>query len=448
MTTHVEHAVPAAPLMRAEAGRTRIMLGLCIGNFLEFYNFMAYAFFAPMIARSFYHSATPIMGLFYSLVTFAIGFFVRPAGAWAMGLYTRRHGHQRTLTATFVMMAAGSGLIAITPRTEQIGALGPVLILLARVLQGFSEGGEVGPVTALLYRIAPPGWGGIFGSLQYFTQLVGSLFAVAFGFALSVSLDHAALYDWGWRIPFLLGIGIFPVGMWLRRGVADLNVDLRAPAVRTSRDRADMRRLWITVMVIFMGVGSGTIAHWLRTFGVSYAVTVLHLSPARGMAAMMLGLGVGIAALLGGMMIARRGPAWRPVVIGIGIVNTLVAAPLYYICIHYPGFWTLTGLNVVLFLLSGLTSTSLWQEMLAALPHESRGFIFGIVYALAVSSLGGLTQPAVTWLIAATGSPMVAGYVMAGALPLGTIAYACLTSSAWRDRRQGDAAPGGARTRA
>lgn len=410
--------------------RTRLLVGLCAGNFLEFYNFMAYAFFAPMIARTFFSQHTPIMGLFYSLLTFAAGFVARPLGAWAMGLFTRRYGYNRSLTVTFTLMAVGSAVIALTPGGAQIGMLGSFLILIARVLQGFSEGAEVGPTTALMFLVAPRGLGGVFGSLQYFTQLVGAFCSVCVGLVLSTLLSHDSLYNWGWRVPFLLGLVVFPVGLLLRGEIAALGaMPETEPLVGRKESTVGEPRVTLgLVLLIFIGVGSGTVSHWLRTYNVSYAITVLHLSPASGMAAMLLGLLVGLAALLGGMVIARKGLALRSWVIGIGIVNTLLTIPAYYICISHPKFWSVTALNLVLFTCSGFTSAPLWQEMLLCLPHHSRGFVFGIVYALAVSTLGGLTQPAVTWLIALTQTPMVAGYVMTCAIPVGTIAYALLSS--------------------
>ncbi len=404
-----------------------IIAAACIGNFLEFYNFMAFAFFAPMIGHAFFPSGNHLASLLYSLMTFAVGFFVRPVGAAVVGAYARQRGQRAALMLTFALMGAGSLLLAATPSSEKIGLLAPALIIFGRMLQGFSDGGEVGPATALIFDAAPEGLGGILGVMQYMTQLLGSLVAVVLGLTLSLTLSHDALYSWGWRVPFFCGLAIVPVGVLLRRRAIafDHAAPLRPEIEKT--DRAILRR---AVPLVFLSITSGTITTYLRNFGVSYAVSVLHLSPAVGMTGMAAGLLTGSAALIASMKIAARSIDPRPFVIVVGLFTAVVSVPLYYFAIHSPGLTSQLLLNVAMFGLSSLVNACIWQVVLEALPARSRSFVFGLVYALAVSSFGGLTQPFITWLVVVTGDPVVPGYLMALAVLLGLIPYLYLYAMA------------------
>lgn len=408
---------------RTRQGAKTVIAAACIGNFLEFYNFMAFAFFAPMIGHAFFPSGNHLMSLLYSLMTFAVGFFVRPLGALTVGKFAHRYSQRAALMLTFSLMGAGSLLLALTPETETIGLLAPVMIVIARLLQGFSDGGEVGPATTLIFDAAPQGLGGVFGTIQYMTQLMGTLVAVLIGLALSLSLSHDALYAWGWRMPFLIGLVIVPVGIILRRRAAGFDHATSEHPPIGPEDRSVIRR---AVPLIFFCITSGTISTYLRNFGVSYAVAVLHLSPAVGMTGMAAGLLVGSAMLVPGMWFAARLTDPRLFVISVGIVTALVSVPLYYFAIHSPGVGSQIVLNIALFMLSSLVNGCIWKTLLESLPASSRSFVFGIVYALAVSSFGGLTQPFITWLVAVTENPMMPAYLMLLTVPLGTIPWLLL----------------------
>ncbi|MFT9258937.1 MAG: MFS transporter [Acetobacter sp.] len=456
----------AAP---ARSVAPRVLLAACAGNFLEFYNFMAFAFFAPMIGQAFFPSGNHLASLLHSLMTFAVGFFLRPFGALVVGWYGRRYGQRAALMLTFSLMGAGSLLLALAPATATIGLLAPVLIIVARMLQGFSDGGEVGPATALIVETAPEGLGGVFAAMQSMTQLLGSLAGAVVGLVLSLTLSHEALYAWGWRVPFVLGLAIVPLGLALRasagmapagartaagpdarmglgkepggnrkaaaHGVTGVEPDTAAgagpcaPPSPTYPDRAERRVLRRVVPLVFLCITSGTIMTYVEHFGVSYAVAVLHLSPSVAMAGMVAGLLTGVVALGVGMATLARHPDPRPYVLGIGLVLAAVSVPLYRLAIQAPGLGSMLALNVSLFGLTGLANACVWRTQVEALPARSRSFVFGIVYALAVSSFGGLTQPFVTWLVAQTGNPMVPGYVMVGAVFLGLGAYMALYST-------------------
>ncbi|MBB2167831.1 hypothetical protein HLH36_05580 [Gluconacetobacter aggeris] len=410
--------------MERNASRTRrnVLIGAaCAGNFLEFYNFMAYAFFAPMIGHAFFPGdSNSLMNLLYALMTFAVGFIMRPLGAVIIGRFARTHGQHAALMLTFGMMGFGSFLIAATPPAASMGITAPVIIIFARMLQGFSDGGEVGPATELLYSAAPGGLGGIFGTLQYMTQLLGGLLAVLLGLILSLCMSHDALFSWGWRVPFLFGLIIVPAGLFLRRLAAGHTIVPHPAMASSPEERLAVRKV---ILFVFLALVSGTVSTYLRTFGVSYAVSVLHLSPATGMAAMAAGLAFGVLSVLASMFFIARHPHPAGTVIGVTLLMGALSPIVYYYAIHDPGLGSQLALNISMFALSGFVMTCMWKVLLDSLPPHSRSFLFGVIYATAVSVFGGLTQPVVTWLIAITGNPLIPGWMMAATAILGLFSY-------------------------
>lgn len=406
-----------------EQDRRRVIMAACVGNFLEFYNFMAYAFFAPMIAKAFFPHSSGLTGLFDALITFGAGFFLRPLGAFFVGIYARRRGHQAALMLTFGIMAVGSLLLAATPPTGSIGIVAALMIVVARMMQGFSDGGEVGPATAMLYDAAPAGKGGIISIMQYVTQLLGMLVAVIFGLILSLVLSHDALYLWGWRVPFVIGVAILPFGFWLRRQMPATH-----DAAHEPHPFGATLRLLVTpkILLVFTLIVCGTITNYLRTFGVSYAIAVLHLPPGIGMFAMTIGLICGVTAVIAGMRIANRNPDPMRFVLWVSVIGTPLCMLYYALSITYPGLWTQIGLNVTVFLSSGLLIAPVWRLLFDAIPNHSRAFIFGLVYAVAVSVFGGLTQPATVLLIAHFHDPMVPAWMIGVLTPLSLMAYLAL----------------------
>lgn len=424
-TAYPHTAAPASPAAPARSTpRKRMLIGICAGNFLEFYNFGVYAFFAPMLAAAYFPKGDHLVALTLALLTFAIGFLARPAGAAVVAVYATRHGRRAALMLTFSLMGLGSALIAFTPSYDRIGLAAPILVLLGRLIQGFSDGGEVGPATTLLFDLeTPSGRGGIV-SLQYITQLCAMLVSVLVGAVLAAALPHDALYGWGWRVPFLLGLVVVPVGLAIRGSEAMSHTGDGAgdhapasPATATLPARA--------VALVLLVISCGTIGTYMRAYGVSYAVSVLHLSPAIGMLSMCAGLLSGIVATIAGIPLAARIGTLR-LVCGCAGLAMLLVWPLYHHAISHPGLASQLMLNVILFAVTNLPAGALWRAMLGALPRHNRSLAFGLIYALAVSIFGGFTQPAVTWLIGATGSAMVPAWVSIVLTPIGAAALVAL----------------------
>jgi len=203
-----------------------------VGNALEFYDFLTFSFFAIQIGHCFFPAARTSHGLLFTLATFGAGFVTRPLGGFVIGRFADRSGRKPAMMLSFALMGAAITGLALTPSYTTIGAAAPALLLVFRLLQGFALGGEVGPSTAFLIEAAPPRRRGLYVGLQYGTQDIAVLAAGLVGYVLSSWLSAAALDAWGWRIAFLLGAAVVPVGLIIRR----------SPKPWTGRTRASNRR--------------------------------------------------------------------------------------------------------------------------------------------------------------------------------------------------------------
>jgi MFS transporter, MHS family, proline/betaine transporter len=399
------------------ASKTSSVAAGSVGNFLEFYNFVAYAFFASMIGAAFFPGHDDLARLLGAFMAFGAGFLARPLGAIVIGRYAERRGNRAALTLTLSLMACGALIIACTPGYSTIGLAAPALIVFARLIQGFSEGGEVGPATDFLYSLGSGRMAGVYAAMQPTTQMIASLVAVSIGLGLSFGLDHDALYAWGWRVPFACGLLVVPAGIYLRRAQKD---DHAAHAPHT-HGRIDP----VNVALVFLIVTCGTITTYLRTFGVSYAITALHLSPRVGMATGAIGMVFGIVATAFSIWAFLRLNPWA-ILIPFGALYALAAYPAYGFAVHSPGLFSQVVLNIAMFSGSAVISVLMYSVMLGAIPAGSRAFVFGLAYTLAVTVFGGATTPAVTWAIRRLHDPMIPGYLSLLVIPTLLVAVGVL----------------------
>ena len=234
-----------------------------IGNALEWYDFYAFGFLTVVIARLFFPADSQYASLLLTTATFGIGFFMRPIGGIFLGIYTDRNGRKAGLQLILGLMTAAIAMIAFAPTYAAIGIAAPLIIVFARLLQGFATGGEIGSATAFLVESAPPHRRGFYGSWV----MVGAGLAVLVGTLLSAlvtrSLTSDALEDWGWRVPFLFGLMIGPVGLYIRRHLDENEVFLEARAAAKTQDG-----LWrmIGIHVSEIAVGIGLYAHGTISF--------------------------------------------------------------------------------------------------------------------------------------------------------------------------------------
>lgn len=215
MTAPLETGAPT------QRERLKAIIGGSTGNLVEWYDWYAYAAFTLYFAPHFFPSQDRTAQLLSAAGIFAVGFLMRPIGAWLMGVYADRHGRKSGLTLSVALMCAGSLLIAVTPGYETIGVAAPLLLVLARLMQGLSIGGEYGASATYLSEMAGKNRRGFFSSFQYVTLIAGQLVAICVLLVLQAVLSEAQLDAWGWRIPFFIGGGLAVIVFWLRRGLAE-----------------------------------------------------------------------------------------------------------------------------------------------------------------------------------------------------------------------------------
>jgi MHS family proline/betaine transporter-like MFS transporter len=229
------------PDRSAPVGGTMAVAAAIAGNTLEWFDFTVYGLFSIYIAKAFFPADSDLASLLLALATYGVGFVLRPVGAIVLGQYADRVGRRAALTLIIFLMLIGSAIIAFTPTYAQIGPLAPALIVLARLVQGFSVGGEMGGATAYLIETAPANRRGLYASWQYAGQAGAALGGSLLVAGLSHRLGAAALYDWGWRIPFILGLSIAPIGLYLRAHVPESPAMLAGGA---PSGRAPLAVLW------------------------------------------------------------------------------------------------------------------------------------------------------------------------------------------------------------
>src|SRR5205814_3828824 len=229
------------------------VLRVSSGNFLEMYGFMVFGYCASAIGNAFFPGGNPFVSLILSLMTFGAGFLMRPLGAIVLGAYTDAHGRRKGLILTLSLMSFGIITIACTPGYASIGVLAPLLVLLGRLVQGFSAGMELGGVSVYLSEIATPGHKGFYVSWQSASQQVAVMFAALIGVALTLILPAPEMAEWGWRIPLLLGCAIVPFLFVLRRSLSETD-EFKARRHRPSISEV-LRSLitnWIIVLIGMM----------------------------------------------------------------------------------------------------------------------------------------------------------------------------------------------------
>jgi MHS family proline/betaine transporter-like MFS transporter len=386
-----------------------------IGNWLEFFDFTVYGFFAVIIGRLFFPSMDPTTSLLLSVATFAAGFITRPLGSVLLGVYADRKGRKAALNLTIMLMAASTGLIALTPTYARIGLAAPLLIVFARLVQGFSQGGEFGAATSTLLEQGGGRRRGFRASWQLATQGGAALMGAGIAAALSAALSKDALESWGWRVPFLLGVLIAPVGIYLRRRLADDASSAHGHGI----ERGVLHELFTAhlrpLVLITLTVMGGTVSTYILTFYMpTYAIHTLGLPMSLSM---LVGVASGLVMLitcpLFGLVSDRIGSRKRPILFGRGVLVVLLF-PAFMLMNRFPQLSVVMSLTALMLVFYSMGSASEFALMCESFPRRVRATGISIAYAVSVCVFGGTAQLVATWLIRATGSKLApAGYVAA-----------------------------------
>jgi len=411
----------------------RAILAATLGNMLEFYDFITFSFFAIQIGHTFFPSESQYASLMASLATFGAGFVTRPIGAIVIGAYADRAGRRPAMILSLTMMGAAIVTLALTPGYETIGVAAPILAILARLIQGFALGGEVGPTTAYLLEAAPLARRGLAVAWQPASQQIAATAGSLVGLILAGMLGSEALESYGWRIAFLIGALTLPFGLWLRRNLPEtlhLHETGTAPvqhARRRSAVRAHARLLTLGLLI----VASGTIITYVTQYMTTYAENTLHVAPALAFTTTVVANGTGIvAALLGGWLADHLGR--RPIMIWPQLAGLLMTLPVFSWIVDTRGAVALIVGFGLLSLVNTLPYTAFYAAFAEALPKNIRGSAFATIYAIAVASFGGTAQLIVTWLIHVTGDALAPAWYMLLATAAGLLAMVMMSETAPR----------------
>ena len=395
-----------------EAESRKAIYAATIGNVMEWYDFGVFGFLAGSLALNFFPKDDPRSSLLNTFLIFGVGLVFRPLGGIVIGRMGDRRGRKPALVLTILLMAVGTVIIGLLPTYAAIGVWAPILLLLARLLQGFSTGGEWGGATAFMAEWSVEGKRGFYTSLQQMSVAGGSLLGVGLSALLTSTIGVEAINDWGWRIPFLLGGLVGPIGLWLRREVDE------TPPYRETVAEGEAAE-------------ASTVGHALRAFGFTilwtvsfyvfltymptYTRTQLHLTPAQS-------LWASTASLLALVVLVPLMGAWSD---RIGRKKLLLASCALCFVLPIPAFYVLNAgygfVSVVLIQIMFAAAISLFSgpgpaAIAEIFPTRGRSTWMSSSYALAVAIFGGFAPFVSQWLIDTTGSKMApTAYVMAAA---------------------------------
>ena len=393
------------------------------GNFLEMYDFMVFGYYATAIGNVFFPSGNPFLSLMLSLMTFGAGFLMRPLGAIVLGAYTDRHGRRAGLLLTLGLMSVGIFSIACMPGYATIGLLAPLLVLVGRLLQGFSAGMELGGVSVYLSEIAPPGHKGFYVSWQSGSQQVAVMFAALIGVVLSSVLPPDKMSLWGWRVPLLLGCVIVPFLFRLRRSLKETDEFVaRKRRPSTSEILRSLTANWKIVVIGTMMVTMTTVSFYMITaYTPTFGNAVLHLA---NIDSLIVTLCVGASNLFWlpvmGALSDRIGR--RPLLFACTILMLLTAYPTMLWLVRDPSISKLLTVELWLSFIYGSYNGAMVVFLTEIMPVDVRTTGFALAYSLATAIFGGFTPAISTYLIHFTGNRAVPGLWLSLAAACGLIA--------------------------
>jgi MFS family permease len=390
-----------------------------IGNALEWYDFIVFGFFAVIIARLFFPAESQYASLLLTTATFGVGFFMRPVGGILIGIYADRRGRKASLLLIIGLMTLAIAMIGFAPTYDAIGIAAPLLVVLARLLQGFSAGGEFASSTAFLIESAPAHRRGFYGSWQMVGQGLAVLTGALLGALITRIFTPEALDSWAWRIPFLFGLVIGPLGLYIRRRL-DETEDFLAITRNTGKQQALGAALAAhvrQVLATFGVVVSGTISFYvILLYMPTFARMQLHLPLDQAFSAQAISLACMIVLIpIFGALSDHIGR--KPIMISALVLYFVLTYPLFSWMYANQSFASLLVTQVILCCLLGAMFGPISTALAEQFQAHVRTTGLGTAYNMAVMLFGGFAPFFVTWLIQATGLPTApAFYVMFGAV--------------------------------
>jgi len=380
--------------------RIRAIVSGSIGNLVEWYDWYAYAAFSLYFAPVFFPGKDATANLLQTAGIFAVGFLMRPIGGWLFGSLADRKGRKWAMTLSVLIMSFGSLMIAVTPSYNQIGIAAPVLLLLARLLQGLSVGGEYGTAATYLSEMAGKGRRGFFSSFQYVTLIGGQLVALGIQLILqNLFLTSEQMHNWGWRIPFFIGALLSLVAFYLRRNMEE-TADFEKSKHASNEQKGSLKALLHHPKAVATVVGltlGGTIAFYTyTTYMQKFLVNTVHLSKAESTQLTFASLFIyAMLQPLFGALSDKIGR--RPLLIGFGILGTLLTVPILTMLSHTTDLFTIFLLMMAaLLIVSGYTSINAVVKA-ELFPAKIRALGVGFPYSVTVALFGGTAEYLALW---------------------------------------------------
>jgi MFS transporter, MHS family, proline/betaine transporter len=373
---------------------TKLVVATSLGNALEWFDISVYAYFAVYLSKAFFPTGDPTTSLLLTFGTFALTFLARPVGGVLLGTYADRYGRKASLLLSILMMTFGTLAVACMPTFAQIGVLAPLLVIVARLVQGFSAGGEFGSSTAFLVEHMP-GRRGFVASWQFASQGISALLGSGFGLLLTSTMSEADLQAWGWRIPFFFGVLIGPIGLYIRNRIDD------ATAPPADKNDTPVRNVFMEqkfqVLLAVGVIATATSVNYLIIYMPTYVVRTLHLPPTIGYLAAFAAAIAGITLNpVAGIISDRVGRT--SYIITIGILLLLAIFPVYLLLAGKPTGAIIVSAVLLLGSLKALylgASAALMSELF---PASTRATGLGLSYNIGVTAFGGSGPAIVTWL--------------------------------------------------
>jgi MHS family citrate/tricarballylate:H+ symporter-like MFS transporter len=393
------------------------------GNFLEMFDFFLFGFYATHIAKAFFPVGNEITSLLFTFMTFGAGFLMRPLGAIVLGAYVDKVGRRLGLIVTLSIMAVGTIMIAFVPSYATIGAVAPLLVLIGRLLQGFSAGVELGGVSVYLSEMAPPHRKGFYVAWQSGSQQVAIMVAAAIGFALNAYLSPTEISDWGWRVPFFIGCLIVPFIFVIRRSLQETEAFKARTHHPSAREVfASIIANWQIVIAGMLMVVMTTVSFYLITvYTPSYGKAILKLPEIDGLVVTFY---VGLSNLFWlpvmGAVSDRYGR--RPVLMTFTVLTILTAYPALAWMVAAPTFGKMLAVELWLSFLYASYNGAMVVALTEIVPASVRTAGFSLAYSLATALFGGYTPAVSTALIAWTGDKAAPGLWMSFAAVCGLAA--------------------------
>jgi MHS family proline/betaine transporter-like MFS transporter len=411
-----------------------VIIAATIGNVLEWFDFLVYGFFAVTIAEVFFPANDPTVSLLATFGTFGLAYVVRPLGAVVVGRYTDRAGRKAGLTLSIGLMLIGTAMMVVTPGYATIGIAAPIIITVARLLQGFSVGGEFGSAVAFLVEHGGKRRG-FSASWQWATTGIVSIIVSLFGLLLTTQLSHQQLVDWGWRVPYVFGLLVGPAGLYIRSRMVETPEFLETQKAPRVPVRDLLRQHPVPILLALGASIVSNSSYYLLLYVPTYGVKTLNLPAYTGFAATLVG-GIILAgfSVIAGHWSDKTVPRTRLMLITAWLF-LLTAYPSFWLMDAYPSLATamfaVGFLNLIKAGYSGVLPSVLCEQF----PVETRAVGVAFAFSLSVTIFGGFAPFVATWLIARTGDPLSPAYYLMVTSALSIIALSAINRRSARAQR-------------